>query len=165
MSETLQSATPRKLFNRETKGMVLAPVTVQIERGRIAFFTQVLGERDPLFTDPTAARAMGHPDIAAPPSFYMVVEALANDELNRTGRKSAAELAGCDFRYLLHGEEHYTYEGLIYAGDTVSLTTTIFDFYEKKVGLLEFVTFESVIAHAKRGVLVRTKRTFLHRFG
>ena len=164
MSET-ETLKPRGLFRRETKGESVKPVTVQIERGRIKFFAQVLGERDPLFTDVDAARALGHPDIAAPPSFYMVIEALGNDELRRRGETSAIELAGCDFRYLLHGDEHYSYAGHVYAGDEVSLTTSIVDFYEKKGGLMEFAVFESAVTHAERGVLVRAKRTLLQRLG
>jgi acyl dehydratase len=165
MGEATITANPKGLFKRDTKGVSVAPVTVQIERGRIRFFAQVLGEMDPLFTDLEAARAMGHPDIAAPPSFFMVVEAMANEERRRQGVQAATELVGCDFRYLLHGDEHYSYEGLIYAGDTVALSTQVLDFYDKKGGAMEFVVFESLITHAERGVLVRARRTLLHRLG
>lgn len=165
MGDATLTASPKGLFKRDTKGMTTTPVTVRIERGRVRFFAQVLGEKDWLFTDVEAARAHGHPDIAAPPSFYMVIEALADEERHRCGERGAIDLVGCDFRYLLHGAEHYSYEGLIYADDEVSLTTRIVDFYDKKGGLMEFVTFESLITHADRGVLVRTKRTLLHKLG
>jgi hypothetical protein len=165
MSDTTVTANPKGLFNRDTKGLSIEPVTVQIERGRIRFFAQVLGERDPLFTDVAAARALGHPDIAAPPSSFMVVEAMADEERRRQGGQGAVELVGCDFRYLLHGDEHYSYDGLIYAGDEVSLSTQVLDFYDKKGGAMEFVVFQSLITHAERGVLVRAKRTLLHRLG
>src|SRR3546814_5289706 len=71
----------------------------------------------------------------------------------------------CDFHHLLHGEQHFTYEGLMYAGDDVVVTTRVEDFYEKRGGLLEFVVLLSTISHADRGVLVRSKRMLLHRFG
>ena len=165
MSDAMTAVNPKGLFRRETKGMSTAPVSVEVERGRIRFFAQVLGETDPLFTDVEAARAKGHPDIAAPPSFFMVIEALADEALRRQGDQSVVELVGGDFRYLLHGDEHYSYEGLIYAGDTVSLSTRIVDFYDRKGGAMEFAVLEGLITHAERGVLVRAKRTILHRLG
>ena len=158
-----QSTIPKGLFKRETKGKSLPPVTVSVERGRIRFFAQVLGETDPIHLDLDEARAKGHPDLVAPPSFFMVVEALANEERRRRGEVALAELIGCDYRYLLHGNEHYDYEQLIFAGDEVSLTTSIVDFYDKKGGAMEFVSIESVIEHAERGVLVRATRTLLHK--
>ena len=164
MSETQEGSTkPQGIFKRETKGMSAPPVTVTVERGRIRFFAQVLGETDPVHTDLRHARSQGHPDLVAPPSFFMVIEAAANEERRGTGEPGLVDLIGCDFRYLLHGDEQYNYEGLIYAGDDVTLTSTIVDFYDKKGGAMEFVTIESVLSHAERGVLVRSKRTLLHR--
>ena len=156
---------PKGLFKRDTRGMSIAPVTAQIERGRVRFFSEILGETDPLYIDADWARIAGHPDIAAPPSFFMVIEAMANEERARRGEAGAAELVGCDFRYLLHGDEHYAYEGLIYAGDEVTITTQVVDFYDKKGGAMEFVLLESLVTHAERGVMIRAKRTLLHRLG
>jgi len=153
------------VFDRTTKGTSLPPVEVTIERGRIRFFAEVLGETDPAHTDVAAARAAGHPDLVAPPSFFMVVEAAANAELKRRGEKTAAELIGCDFRYLLHGDETYAYSGLIYAGDALTLTTTVLDFFDKKGGAMEFATLSSTLTHPTRGVIVRTSRNLLHRLG
>lgn len=165
MSETATAATYRGLFDRSTKGLTVAPVTVAVERGRIRFFAQVLGVTDPIHTDVSAARVRGYPDLVAPPSFFMVIEAAANDELQRTGQRSTLERIGCDFRYLLHGDETYEYVGPILAGDEVSLTTTVVDFYDKKGGAMEFVTLRSTVQHAERGVLVRATRNLLHRLG
>ena len=151
------------IFDRSTKGITTAPVRVPIERGRIRFFSQVLGETDPVHSDVALARAQGHPDLVAPPSFFMVVEAVVNEELARLGKPSALSLVRCDYRYLLHGDERYDYSGLLYAGDEVTLTTHVADFYEKKSGALEFVTLRSVIDHERRGTLVTATRTLLHR--
>ncbi|WP_174286966.1 MaoC family dehydratase N-terminal domain-containing protein [Sphingomonas bacterium] len=165
MSDNAVAATNRGLFDRSTKGLTVAPVFVPIERGRIQFFAQVLGITDPVHIDVNAARANGYPDLVAPPSFYMVIEAAANDELKRTGQPSTFDRIGCDYRYLLHGDESYEYIGPIFAGDEVSLTTTVVDFYDKKGGAMEFVTLRSSIEHADRGVLVRATRNLLHRLG
>ena len=163
MSESAVAVNPKGIFNRGTKGQRLDPITVQVERGRIQFFAQVLGETDPIHLDPASARAKGFPDIVAPPSFFTAIDASANEERRRLGQPAAAALVNCDFRYLLHGDETYEYLGPIFAGDEVTLTTTIVDFYDKKGGDMEFVTFVSVLEHATRGVLVRATRNLLHR--
>lgn len=159
----IQGAVPQGLFRRETKGRATRPTTVTVERGRIRSFAQSLGETDPIHSDLDHARGARHPDIVAPPSFFMVIEALANEEARRRGDPAILDVVGADFRYLLHGDEHYSYEGLIFAGDEVSLTARVTDFYDKKGGAMEFVTIESVVEHAERGVLVRCTRTLLHK--
>ena len=154
---------PRGLFDRSTRGARLGPVTVRVEQGRIRFFSQVLGETDPVHFDVQAAKAAGHPDLVAPPSFFMVVEAAANEELQGQGMPTAASLVRCDYRYLLHGDERYAYHQPLFAGDEVRFSTAVVDFYDKKGGAMEFVTFESEIVHPDRGLLIAGRRTLLHR--
>lgn len=163
MSEDTGAMTYRGLFDRSTRGVTIASVTVPIERGRVRFFAQVLGLADPVYIHLPAARAKGYPDLIAPPSFFMAIEAAANDELRLTGRPSTFDRIGCDYRYLLHGDEHYDYLQPVFAGEEVTLITTVTDFYEKKGGALEFVTLRSTVEHADRGVLIRATRTLLHR--
>jgi acyl dehydratase len=158
-----QSSNPRGLFDRSSKGATLEPVTVSIERGRIRFFAQVLGEADPIHFDVEAARAAGHPDLVATPTYFMVAEAAATEERARRGLPSLLDLVKADFRYLLHGDERYFYNAPLYAGEDVSMTTKVLDFYDKKGGAMEFATFQCTLSHAKRGVLVRAERTLLHR--
>ena len=156
---------PRSLFRRETKGLSTEPVAVRLERGRVQFFARQQGETNPIFTHLSVARAEGHPDVVAPPSFATVVETLANEERCRQGRQSLTAVIGCDFRYLLHGEQHYAYAGLMYAGDELSVSTEVLDFYDKRGGILEFAVLGSTILHAARGVIVRARRTLVHRLG
>ena len=153
------------LFRRETKGLVTEPVSLLLDRRSIASFARILGVADPVFYDVAAARAQGQPDIVAPPSFAVVVEALAEERRADQGEIPLTTLLGCDFRYLLHGEQHYSYTGLLYAGDEVSVTTRIVDFYEKRGGLLEFAVLEMVIGHAARGPIVHARRILVHRLG
>ncbi len=164
MTEAQDTSTkPRGLFDRRSKGLRVTSVNVQVERGRVRFFTQTLGETDPIHLDAEAARAAGHPDVVAPPSFFMVLEAIANETLLARGEPSARELIACDYRYLLHGDESYAYHGLLYAGDEVEISTTVLDFFEKKGGAMEFVALESTVTHPTRGRLISARRTLLHR--
>lgn len=165
MTDSAAAELPQGLFDRTSKGFRVGPVPVRVERGRIRFLAQVLGLADPIHADVEIARAQGFPDLVAPPSFFTVIEAEANEELRRTGRASVPDRIRCDYRYLLHGEERYDYSGRVFAGEDVTLTTTVLDFYDKKGGSMEFVTLESFVEHRDRGVLVRAVRTLLHRLG
>lgn len=165
MSQADVAAKPAGLFDRSTKGHALPTVSVDVERGKIRFFANALGETDPVYSDIAAAQAAGYPDLPAPPSFFMAIEALADEERARLAQPSLITLLKCDFRRLLHGDESYAYHGLIFAGDTLQLDTRIIDFYEKKGGLMEFVTIESTVSHTARGTLITATRTLLHRFG
>jgi acyl dehydratase len=158
-----QASNPRGIFDRSSVGVTLEPISVPIERGRIRFFAQVLGETDPIHFDVEAARAAGHPDLVATPSFIMAIEADATEERMRRGQTSLLDVVKADFRYLLHGDERYFYQGAIYAGEEVSLATKVLEFYDKKGGAMEFVTIESTLAHETRGILMRSQRTLLHR--
>jgi acyl dehydratase len=158
-----EQTNPNGIFNRSAKGMSTEPVVVSVERHMIRFFAQVLEIEDPIHFDVAAARSAGHPDLVAPPSFFMVIEACADEERRRRKLPSLLELAGADFRYLLHGEERYFYEAPIYAGEEVELTGLVTDFFDKKGGTMEFVSIESRMVHPSRGLLMRGERSLLHR--
>jgi len=163
VSDIATAVNPRGIFDRSTRGLTLKSEAVLVERGRIQFFAQVLGLADPIHFDVDAARAQGHPDLVAPASFFTVLDAAVGEARRRSGQPSAAEVVKCDYRYLLHGDETYAYFGPIFAGDEVTITTSIAEFYDKKGGEMEFVTFVSELTHAERGVLVRATRNLLHR--
>ena len=165
MGDGATAAIPHGLFDRTTKGVTFAPAKILVERGRITFLAEVLGLTDSTHFDVEAARAKGYPDLLAPPSFYMVIEAAANDEHKRRGNPSILDRIGSDYRYLLHGDERYEYHGPIFAGDEVTHSTTVVDFYDKKGGTMEFATLRSVVEHPTRGVLVSATRSLLHRLG
>ena len=44
-------------------------LVVDIERGRIRFFSRTIGETNPVYLDVEAARAAGHRDIVVPPTY------------------------------------------------------------------------------------------------
>jgi acyl dehydratase len=163
VSTTADAKAPEGIFDRSTLGRVLPPTRVTVERGRIRFFAEVLGEQDPIHTDIEVARDRGYPDLVAPASFITVIDAEVNATRGRLGASAVADVINCDLGRLLHGEERYEYCGLIFAGDELSATTTITDFYDKKGGTMEFATFVTAFEHAERGVLARATRTLLHR--
>jgi acyl dehydratase len=76
-----------------------------------AVATAAGGPVHPAHTDPAAARALGHADVVAPPTFAVVV-----------AQRSDARLvddpaAGIDFSRVVHGEQRFTHHRPIVAGD------------------------------------------------
>lgn len=150
-------------FNRDSEGARIGPFSVQVERGALAFFARTIGETDPVFWDPDAARAAGYPDIKAPPTYGAVLDMAASHEADRRGDTGALALIGADLRRLLHGAERYDYHGPIFAGDQVTLTTTVKGFSDASTGKLEFAHLQTTITHAERGDLVTIRRDLIHR--
>ena len=159
----MTNRTSRGLFDRTAAGHATSSVVVEVERGRIRSFANALGETNSIYLDVAAARNAGFPDLVAPPSFFVVLEALANETLLNRGERTAHEVIRCDNRYLLHGEEDYSYRGLVFAGEEVTVRTRVAEFYEKNEGALEFAALESTVDHVARGRLIDAKRVLVHK--
>jgi acyl dehydratase len=120
-------------------GTTLPATSSTIDRGRLRFFAEAIGETDPVYTDVDAAKAAGHPDIPAPPTFLFSVE-LENPE-----PFAFLESIGVDLRMVLHGEQSFTYHAIAYPGDSLVATPRITDVYAKKGGALEFIVKNTAI--------------------
>lgn len=153
------------IFDRSTKGHVTPAIEVTLERGALTFFAETIGETDPIYTDPAAAQAAGHPDILAPPTYAVVVGTFADKIAKRAGQPDILELINGDLRVLLHGTESYRYHGPMYAGDRLQVENEVTDFTDAKGGKLEIAHITTRITHATRGLLVEAKRGIIHRLG
>lgn len=115
-------------------GLEIAPVSFDMERGRLRFFAETIGMTDPVYLDVDAARRAGHPDIPVPPTF------LGNAlELELPQPLSWLAALGVDLERTTHGEQSFEYHNLAYAGDRLTFRRSITDVYLKKGGALEFV--------------------------
>lgn len=117
-----------------------APITVDVERGRLRLFATAIGETDPLYTDPSAARRAGHPDLPVPPTFFYSLE------LETPAPFAYLDALGVDLRRVLHGEQSFRYHRMAHAGDTLTLRPRIVDVYAKKGGALEFLVKQTGIS-------------------
>jgi acyl dehydratase len=93
------------------------PYDVGVEK--IREFADAIGDPNPAYRDSAAARALGHPDVIAPPTFPFVLtfkasRAIINDP----------EL-GIDYSRVVHGEERFTYSRPVHAGDSLTVEVTI----------------------------------------
>lgn len=127
-------------------GVVSEPRIVDVEKGFLKFFAKATGETDPVYFAEEAAKAAGHPAIPAPPTYLF---SLALSAPAKRGHIFDTEHGlGVDMARVLHGEQSFTYHRPIYAGDTLTLTTTTSDIYAKKGGALEFVVQDTHAVNA-----------------
>ena len=142
------------MIDRKFIGYKLKPSVLTVDRVRLQFFAKAIGEVDPVYLDPAAARAAGYPDLPAPPTFLFAAEldSGANTQL----------LADLDIPLakLLHGEQSFRYHKTVCAGDTVTVQSTVTDIYDKKGGKLEFAVKDSSVTN-QRSELVAELRTVL----
>src|SRR3546814_9664705 len=122
------------MIDQSFKGFTSDPRKIDVEKGQLKFFAHATGETNPVYFDEKAARAAGHPARPAPPTFVFSLALGAPPS-----RGNILGDMGVDMRRILHGEQSFTYHRPIHAGDTITLTTTTSDIYEKKGGALEFI--------------------------
>jgi len=107
---------------------------VEVERGRLRFFAEAIGETDPIYRDLDAARASGHPDLPVPPTFFFSLGLEGADPFGYLDE------LGIDLGRVLHGEQSFDYFTTAHAGDVLTLTERFVDVSSKRGGALEFLT-------------------------
>lgn len=104
-------------INTELAGRVYPPSPVyEVGREKIAEFATAIGSTDPAHVDVEAARALGHPDVVAPPTFAVIVAQRAETQV------FADPASGVDYTRLVHGEERFTHHRPIVPGDRLVAT-------------------------------------------
>lgn len=117
----------------KAKALPLSPIAVDVERGKLRFFAEAIGQSDPVYSDLDAAKQAGHPDLPVPPTYFFSLE------LESANPFAYLTDLGVDLRRVLHGEQSFAYHSLAYAGETLTLQPRIADVYTKKGGTLEFL--------------------------
>ncbi len=129
------------MIDKRYIGHVLPCFSTQVEKGRLRFFAKAIGQADRVYTDEGAARDAGHRALPVPPTFLFCLE------MDAPNPSAMRDLLGIDIAKVLHGEEHFTYHKMIYAGDTLIFEPRIVDIYDKKNGALEFVVRETRVTN------------------
>jgi acyl dehydratase len=121
---------------------VTAPFRVPVEAGAILQFCRAIGETDPTYLDAAHARAAGHADVLAPPTFLMVADHYDPDfpRRPRAGEPwpgGPERLAG-----LFHVEQRFTWHRHPCAGEVLTAQRQAPRTWEKqgrRGGRLEFI--------------------------
>jgi acyl dehydratase len=106
-------------LNVELVGKQYAPQTYEVGREKIREFAAAVGDRNPAYHDVEAAKALGHGDLVAPPTFAVVVTrgsqiAVIDDP----------EL-GLDFTRVVHGDQKFQFTRPIVAGEVLRTTASV----------------------------------------
>jgi acyl dehydratase len=91
----------------------------RVSREKIREFADAINDPNPAYRDVDAARALGHPDVVAPPTFAIVLTLPAGHQF------VADPAAGVDYSRVVHGEQRFVHTRPVVAGDMLQVTLTI----------------------------------------
>jgi acyl dehydratase len=111
-----------------------------VGREKVREFARAVLATDPVSFDVDAARAAGHADLVAPPTFPVVVQQLTLDQL------LSDPDAGIDFSRVVHGDQRFSFSRPVVAGDELTGTLTVTSV--KSLGAHSMVTAETAISDA-----------------
>jgi acyl dehydratase len=107
-------------LDRALVGRSYPPSAVyEVGRAKLVEFATAIGSDDPVHRDPEAARAAGHSDVIAPPTFAIAVT------LEAAMVVLGDPDVGIDYSRVVHGEQRFIHHRPIRAGDRLVATTTI----------------------------------------
>ena len=99
------------MVNPDVQGRQYPPTPAyEVGREKIREFAEATGPH-PVHSDPEAARALGHPDVIAPPTFAVIVAQRCDAQLVLDPD------AGIDYSRVVHGEQTFRHHRPIVAGD------------------------------------------------
>lgn len=91
----------------------------EVGREKIREFADAIGDENAAYRDPAAARALGYPDVIAPPTFPIVITMRAGAQI-----VTDPEL-GLDYSKVVHGEQRFAYQRPVRAGDVLQVVITV----------------------------------------
>lgn len=129
------------MVNPDIQGKVYPPTEAYlVGREKVREFARAVLSEAPQHHDPDAARAAGHADVVAPPTFAIVVQDLTLQQL------LADDEAAVDFSRVVHGDQRFSYSRPIVAGDELTGTMTVTSV--KQLGGNSMVTSSTEITDA-----------------
>ncbi|MBU7596931.1 MaoC family dehydratase N-terminal domain-containing protein [Streptomyces sp. P38-E01] len=91
----------------------------EVGREKIREFAESIGEDNPVHTDREAARALGYPDVIAPPTFVFAISFSAAQDVVHDPQ------LGLDYDRVVHGDQRFVHHRPVRAGDRLTVTSTI----------------------------------------
>jgi acyl dehydratase len=123
--------------------------TYAVGREKVREYAHAVGETDPRYLDPEAARAAGFDDVVAPPMFAAVYCGPA------IGPAILDPEIGIDYSRMVHGAQEFTWGEPVVAGDEITTEATLEESSER--GGLKFYVFRTTSTN-QRGELVSEGR-------
>jgi acyl dehydratase len=91
----------------------------EVGREKIREFADAIGDPNPAYRDVEVARALGYPDVIAPPTFPIVLSMRAGAQV--VGDPDL----GLDYSRVVHGEQRFVYARPVRAGDRLTVTVSV----------------------------------------
>ncbi|KJS55987.1 MaoC family dehydratase N-terminal domain-containing protein [Streptomyces rubellomurinus] len=91
----------------------------EVGREKIREFAVAIGDANPAYTDAEAAKALGHPDVIAPPTFPFAITYRA------AGQVVEDPELGLDYSRVVHRDQQFRYTRPVVAGDRLAVEVTI----------------------------------------
>jgi acyl dehydratase len=142
-------------LNQALKGKEYGEVTFPVPREDVLRFADAIGEHDPLYRDPEAARAAGYPDQLAPPTFVTKMQIMTS------GQVVVDQELGLDYSRVVHGEQEYEWRRPVVVGDVLTAVPRIADIFAKKSN--EYLVIEAEIKDAQGETVVIGRSTLISR--
>jgi acyl dehydratase len=146
------------MVDRSAIGRSLTPVHASVEPGRLRYFVDTLGERNPVYRDAAAAKAAGYAAIPIPPTYLFCLEMMDAEE-----PFEFLELFNIDIGRILHGEQHFTYHAAVVAGDALTFNSRVTDVADKKGGALTIVNVTTDVTNQHGQRVAEVVRTIVIR--
>jgi acyl dehydratase len=140
-------------LNQALVGKAYPAVSYEVGREKLREFA--VGETDPVYHDEATARAAGHPDLPAPPTFAVVLSLRAGQVVY-----GDPEL-GLDYSRVVHGEQEFVYHRPIRAGDRLLASGKVAAASAK--GRHELLTLETEITTEAGEPVCTVRATLLSR--
>ncbi|HXJ65378.1 MAG TPA: MaoC family dehydratase N-terminal domain-containing protein [Actinomycetota bacterium] len=140
-------------LNTALIGKTYGEIDYVVDRDAVNRFVDAIGEQDPIYRDPEAAKAAGYAEQVAPPTFITVIQ------IQTSGQVVLDQELGLDYSRVVHGEQAYHYERPLVVGDHLRATPRLADIVAKKSN--EFLTITSEVHDAATGELLLTTRSTL----
>lgn len=118
-----------------------------VGREKIREFAKAIGDTNPAYHDVEAARALGHPDLVAPPTFPIIVSLPAMSDM------AGDPDLGMNYAFVVHGEQSFKYERPICAGDEFFVESTVTEITSRRSN--EYLTLAQQIK-SPSGELIAT---------
>ena len=112
----------------------------QVGREKVREFALAVGEGASVCTDLDAARAAGHPDLVAPPTFAATFIIPMMERFLRT------PAVDWDYSRMVHGEQSFTMHRPIFAGDELVTTVHVDEVRTRASSVFLTLRFEVVDA-------------------
>ena len=132
------------MVNSSAIGHSFTPTHARVESGRLRYFFNTLGETNPIYRDPAAAKAVGFAGTPIPPTYLFCLEMMDTDN-----PFEMLEALHIDLRRVLHGEQKFIYHAPVVVGDELTLQSTVTGVTQKKGGAMTLIDVTTRIVNQR----------------